>query len=126
MLYGFGISSIGGSGGGGGGTTVKIPYWAAFTPYLVGDQVVSEDKIYRALTAHASSGSFANDLAAGDWKEISSAEQVLVLTAGENISSGRAIVKIGSQAFLFDQTDPLQYGKCIGGKQDRSYNREPC
>jgi hypothetical protein len=54
--------SAGGSGG--------ISLWLTGTSYAVNDVVINSDKIYRCLIAHTS-GTFATDLGAGRWTEVS-------------------------------------------------------
>lgn len=52
--------------GGAGG----ISLWLTANPYNINDIVIESDKIYRALIAHTS-GTFATDLAANRWVEVS-------------------------------------------------------
>lgn len=61
---------------GGGG----ISNWATAKAYVIDDVVIQSQKIYQALTAHTS-GTFATDLANGDWQEISA-------TGTVNLASG--------------------------------------
>jgi hypothetical protein len=53
---------VGGAGG--------ISLWLTANPYNVNDIVIESDKIYRCLIAHTS-GTFATDLAASKWGEVS-------------------------------------------------------
>jgi hypothetical protein len=53
----------GGSGG--------VSLWTTATPYIVNDVVIESDRIYRCIVAHTS-GTFATDLAASRWVEVSS------------------------------------------------------
>lgn len=53
---------VGGAGG--------ISLWLTANPYNVNDIVIESDKIYRCLIAHTS-GTFATDLGAGNWGEVS-------------------------------------------------------
>lgn len=53
---------VGGAGG--------ISLWLTANPYNVNDIVIESDKIYRCLIAHTS-GTFATDLGAGNWVEVS-------------------------------------------------------
>jgi hypothetical protein len=53
---------VGGAGG--------ISLWLTANPYNVNDIVIESDKIYRCLIAHTS-GTFATDLAASKWVEVS-------------------------------------------------------
>lgn len=64
--------------GGGGG----ISDWETATTYEVGDVVIESLKIYQALTNHTS-GTFATDLAANRWQEISNS----ISAKSENNSS---------------------------------------
>jgi hypothetical protein len=57
---------VGGAGG--------ISLWLTANPYNVNDIVIESDKIYRCLIAHTS-GTFATDLAASKWGEVSSGLQ---------------------------------------------------
>ena len=71
------------SGGGGAG---NLALWLTATPYVVGDTVIESNKIYYCLTAHTS-GTFATDLAAVKWVEISAPSVDTVLgpaTATDN------------------------------------------
>jgi len=67
--------SAGGSGGG-------ISLWLTGTTYAVDTVVIESDKIYRCLIAHTS-GTFATDLAALKWVEVSQG-----LTAPVSLSNG--------------------------------------
>jgi hypothetical protein len=54
----------------GGGSGSGISLWLPFTYYAVDDVVIDSGRIYRALSAHTSSSSFATDLAALYWQEL--------------------------------------------------------
>ena len=58
---------VGGAGG--------ISLWLTANPYNVNDIVIESDKIYRCLIAHTS-GTFATDLAAAKWGEVSASPVV--------------------------------------------------
>ncbi len=45
--------------------------WASSTSYVVNQLVINSDKLYRCLIAHTSTASFATDLGAGNWVEVS-------------------------------------------------------
>lgn len=45
--------------------------WASSTSYVVNQLVINDDKLYRCLIAHTSTASFATDLGAGNWVEVS-------------------------------------------------------
>ena len=64
--------------GGGGG----ISLWLTANPYNVNDIVIESDKIYRCLIAHTS-GTFATDLSASKWAEVSQG-----LTAPVSLADG--------------------------------------
>lgn len=55
---------LGGAGGGG------ISLWATATDYEIDDVIIETNRIYIALTTHTS-GTFATDLAGGDWMQVS-------------------------------------------------------
>lgn len=63
---------VGGAGG--------ISLWLTANPYNVNDIIIESDKIYRCLIAHTS-GTFATDLAASKWIEVSSGLQSPVALA---------------------------------------------
>jgi hypothetical protein len=63
---------VGGAGG--------ISLWLTANPYNVNDIIIESDKIYRCLIAHTS-GTFATDLAASKWVEVSSGLQSPVALA---------------------------------------------
>lgn len=52
--------------------------WVTSTAYVVGDVRTSSAKFYQCLVAHTS-GTFATDLAAGDWEEVTATFEVIVL-----------------------------------------------
>ncbi|MCS6281477.1 MAG: hypothetical protein HUM72_12665 [Dolichospermum sp.] len=62
--------------GGAGGVSL----WLTATPYVVNDVVIQSDKIYRCLIAHTS-GTFATDLAALRWVEVSSSPSIPISLA---------------------------------------------
>ena len=52
--------------------------WVTSTAYVVGDVVSNSNTFYKCLVAHTS-GTFATDLAAGDWEETSATFECIVL-----------------------------------------------
>lgn len=56
-----------------GGGGASIGDWIASTPYEIGEFVVEDGKLYRALTDHTSGVDFSVDLGNGDWEIISEA-----------------------------------------------------
>lgn len=56
-----------------------ISNWQTATSYSIGDVVIESEKIYQALTDHTS-GTFATDLANGDWVEVSGMQIVDLAT----------------------------------------------
>ena len=52
--------------------------WATSTSYAVGDIVQENSTLYKCLVAHTS-GTFATDLAAGDWQNTTATFEVIVL-----------------------------------------------
>jgi len=74
-------TELSGSGGGG------INNWVTSVLYNVDDVVIENDRIYQALNNHTS-GTFATDLANGEWKEISAPEQPELVNQSTGFLSG--------------------------------------
>lgn len=64
-----------------------VDAWATATVYAVDDLVIQSTKIYRCLIAHTS-GTFATDLAASKWEEISAYPTDYVSTSGNQTIGG--------------------------------------
>ncbi len=77
-------SSVWGALGGG------VDLWVTVTAYSVGDVKIESNKIYRCLTAHTS-GTFATDLAALKWAEISGQGDL-----SGDVSSSGLVTSIGA------------------------------
>jgi hypothetical protein len=58
-----------------------LPTWVTTTSYIVGDIVEQSNKIYKCLVAHTS-GTFATDLTANNWVELSNSADANWNTAG--------------------------------------------
>jgi len=82
---------VGGAGG--------ISLWLTANPYNVNDIIIESDKIYRCLIAHTS-GTFATDLAASKWIEVSSGLQSPVALADGG--TGVAITPIAGSIVYVD------------------------
>jgi hypothetical protein len=89
--------------GGGGG----ISAWLTATEYEIGNIVVESNKIYKALTNHTS-GTFATDLAANDWIEISN--DATTLTGVVPLANGGTAKNITASngAVLYSDTDSVE------------------
>jgi hypothetical protein len=77
-----------------------VDSWATSTAYAVNDLVIESNKIYKCLTAHTS-GTFATDLAASRWIEVSSVDLgsvsgVLPIENGGTGSSSKNFVDLTS------------------------------
>jgi len=68
-----------------------IDYWAASTTYVLNDQVVYDNKIYKCSTAHTSTSNFDNT----KWTEISAGGggSIDEWTSGTSYSSGDLVIK---------------------------------
>lgn len=98
---------VGGAGG--------ISLWLTANPYNVNDIIIESDKIYRCLIAHTS-GTFATDLAASKWIEVSSGLQSPVALADGG--TGLSITPVaGSVVYVdadsFEQLSPGSAGQVL-------------
>lgn len=87
---------VGGAGG--------ISLWLTANPYNVNDIVIESDKIYRCLIAHTS-GTFATDLIAGKWSEVSSGLQSPVALADGG--TGKSIIA-SSGSIVYADADSFE------------------
>jgi hypothetical protein len=121
---------VGGAGG--------ISLWLTANPYNVNDIVINSDKIYRCLIAHTS-GTFATDLAASKWGEVSSGLQSPVALAdggtGRSLTaSAGSIVYVDADSFEIvsgtsgqilqsnGTSAPSFVNKSISGKSQQSFS----
>lgn len=74
--------------------------WASSVTYATNQVVINNDILYRCLVDHVSTGSFATDLAGGNWTQLSSNTALNVITA----TSGVTLLASSNQVILADAT----------------------
>lgn len=98
-----------------------ISAWATATVYAIGDLVIQSSKIYQALTAHTS-GTFATDLAALKWTEISATTASVTPSAGAvayTDSDSLEVTAVGTSGQVLQSNGtsaPTFVNKSISGK----------